>query len=159
VLVLPGCSRRRGDAECAAERGEIELRCSHCMTGCAVSAATDLAERAGAETFAVIHGSDFSRFLSSPRLAGGDVGIVGVACAPGLVGAGWRARAAGLPAQCVLLDSSGCAHWCDEPVPTHLDLRELSRILQSATCRPRGAQRSLREPGISSPMPASAPLG
>ncbi|HEY6097874.1 MAG TPA: hypothetical protein VIW03_00495, partial [Anaeromyxobacter sp.] len=44
-------------------------------------------------------------------------------------GAGWRARAAGLPAQCVLLDAAGCEHWREAPEPTSIDLRELARIL------------------------------
>jgi hypothetical protein len=81
----------------------------------------------------VLHGSDFGRFLTSPRLSGGDVGIVGVACVPGLVGAGWRARSCGLPAQCVLLDFSGCSHWLDKPKPTTLALGDLARTLEQPT--------------------------
>jgi hypothetical protein len=129
VVVMPGCMRSRPDAECAAARTELDLRCTGCAEGCAVLTATRVAERAGAEAVAVIHGSDFSRFLRSPALRGGKVGIVGVACAPGLLGAGWRAYAAGLPAQCVLLESSGCEHWRDTARPTSLDVRELERVL------------------------------
>jgi hypothetical protein len=131
VVVMPGCMRRRDDAGCAAERDGLDLRCTGCTRGCAVDAATRVAARAGAQAVAVTHGSDFSRFLRSPALAGGDVGIVGVACVPGLLGAGWRARAAGFPAQCVLLEASGCVHWRDEPVPTAIDLGELERALRS----------------------------
>lgn len=142
VVVLPGCARRRTGTDCLAFRSETELRCRGCSAGCSVAAATQVANRNGAEALAVVHGSDFSRFLASPALAGGDVGIVGVACVPGLVGAGWRARAHGLPAQCVLLDSSGCEHWRTRPEATTLDLRELERILgheptvETATLRP-----------------------
>jgi hypothetical protein len=131
VVVMPGCMRRRDDAGCAAERDGLDLRCTGCTRGCAVDAATRVAARAGAQAVAVTHGSDFSRFLRSPALAGGDVGIVGVACVPGLLGAGWRARAAGFPAQCVLLEASGCVHWRDEPVPTAIDVGELERALRS----------------------------
>ncbi|HEU4385168.1 MAG TPA: hypothetical protein VFR85_16910, partial [Anaeromyxobacteraceae bacterium] len=102
---------------------------TECTAGCALAGATRAAAAAGAEAVGVIHGSSFGAFLRSPALAGGDVGIVGVACAPGLLGAGWRAREAGLPAQCVLLDASGCGHWLDRPAPTRLDLAELRRIL------------------------------
>ncbi len=136
VVVVPACMRRQpaprqaqGDRPCVALQTSTELRCTHCTAGCAVSAATRVAERAGGEAIVVVHGSDFSRFLRSPPLSGGEVGIVGVACVPGLLGAGWRARAKGLPAQCVLLEASGCEHWRDVPVPTALDLRELGRIL------------------------------
>ncbi len=132
VVVMPGCSRMRSDEDCRATRGTTELACSHCTLGCAVSTATRQAERAGSEAFAVIHGSDFSRFLASETLGGRDVGIVGVACAAGLVGAGWRARAQGLAAQCVLLNASGCGHWQSVASPTSFDLAELGRILDRA---------------------------
>jgi hypothetical protein len=138
VVVMPGCMRSRPDARCAAERTALDLRCTGCTKGCAVLTATRVAERAGAEAVAVVHGSDFSRFLRAPALRGGDVGVVGVACVPGLLGAGWRAYAAGLPAQCVLLESSGCEHWRDAPRPTALDVRELERIL-GAPVRAEGA--------------------
>jgi uncharacterized protein len=130
VVVLPGCARRHSGADCRARRSSTELCCAHCTVGCVVSAATRTATRWGSEALAVVHGSDFSRFLRSPALRGGDVGIVGVACVPGLVGAGWRARATGLPAQCVLLEASGCGHWRESPVPTALDLGELERVLR-----------------------------
>jgi len=136
VVVLPACARARGDGACLAVRGADDLRCTRCTSGCAVRAASAVAEAAGATAVAVEHGSDFSRFLRSPALAGGDVGIVGVACAAGLLGAGWRARAAGFPAQCVVLDASGCSHWRDVPRATQLDLRELRRILDRGEVRP-----------------------
>jgi hypothetical protein len=127
VVVLPGCARRHGH-DCRAMASETELRCTHCSASCSVSRATQIASRHGAEAIAVLHNSDFGRFLSSPTLEGGEVGIVGVACVPGLVGAGWRARAKGFAAQCVLLIASGCAHWLDEPRPTTLAFAELERI-------------------------------
>lgn len=129
VVVMPGCMRARDEAGCRAEKTALDLRCAGCARGCAVLAATQVAARAGADAVAVVHGSDFSRFLRSPALRGGRVGIVGVACVPGLLGAGWRAHAAGLPAQCVLLEASGCAHWRDVARPTALDLGELERVL------------------------------
>lgn len=129
VVVMPGCARIRASAGCRAIRGDNELKCTNCTVGCTVSAASRLAERAGSEALAVIHGSDFSRFLASPALEGGDVGIVGVACAGGLIGAGWRARARGLAAQCVLLDASGCCHWQAQEAPTTFDMAELGRVL------------------------------
>jgi uncharacterized protein len=129
VVVMPGCARLRSDEDCRATRGATEIRCSHCTLGCTISKATRLAERMGSESVAVIHGTDFSRFLASDTLTGSDVGIVGVACASGLVGAGWRARAKGLAAQCVLLNASGCHHWQSVASPTSFDLAELGRIL------------------------------
>jgi hypothetical protein len=136
VVVMPGCMRRRDDAHCGAERNGSDLRCTGCVKGCGVETVTRAANRAGAEAVAVVHGSDFSRFLRSPALAGGNVGIVGVACVPGLLGAGWRAHAAGLPAQCVPLEASGCAHWRDAPAATGIHLAALERLLATRACAP-----------------------
>ena len=127
VVVLPGCARRHGD-HCRALASDGELHCTHCSSSCSVSRATSIAGQRGALAITVLHASDFGRFLRSPSLQGGNVGIVGVACVPGLVGAGWRARARGFAAQCVLLIASGCAHWLDEPRPTTLAFAELERI-------------------------------
>ncbi|HEY5956954.1 MAG TPA: DUF116 domain-containing protein [Polyangiaceae bacterium] len=129
VVVLPGCARLRAERECRAHSEKGEFKCVHCNLGCSVSTATRLAERFGVEVVGVDHGSDFGRFLESQALLGQDVGIVGVACASGLVGAGWRAKSKGLPAQCVLLNASGCAHWRNEPAPTSFDQTELGRVL------------------------------
>ena len=127
VVVLPGCARRH-DKDCRALAHEGELHCTHCTPGCSVSRASTIAGQHGSLAIAVLHGSDLGHFLCSPSLQGGDVGIVGVACVPGLVGAGWRARATGFAAQCVFLMASGCAHWLDEPRPTTLAFAELDRI-------------------------------
>jgi hypothetical protein len=131
VVVLPACMRALPDERCRAEREEGgQLRCTGCAPRCAVAEIRALAARAGAEVIAVQHGSDFGRLVRAPALAAEGTAIVGVACVPGLVGAGWKARAAGLPAQCVLLEYSGCrAHWHPEGVPTRIHLGELARIL------------------------------
>jgi hypothetical protein len=131
LVVLPSCSRGRPDRECHARRVDHALCCSHCEGSCPVSAASRAAERSGARALAVVHGSDFDRLLESPGYAGDDIAILGVACVPSLLAAGWRARAAGLPAQCVLLESSGCDHWLGRPKPTRFDLEELVRLLTS----------------------------
>jgi hypothetical protein len=129
VLVLPACTRAHGDEGCRAVREGTELRCTRCTPECSVARAVEVAKASSTEVIVVRHGSDFGRFLDSACLSGGDVGITGVACVPGLVGAGWRARARNLPAQCLLLESSGCAHWLDQPHPTALNVDELGRLL------------------------------
>jgi hypothetical protein len=136
IVVLPGCLRRRDDAECRARRTDTELHCTHCTKACLVSEATRIAARFGKPTVAVVHGSDFSRFLTAALGRGKRTGIVGVACAPGILGAGFRAKDLGLPAQCVVLDASGCLHWRDAAAPKGFNLDELARILEG---HPRGA--------------------
>jgi hypothetical protein len=129
VVVLSACLRRRSDNECRAIRSDNALRCSHCTKGCGVSVVTRTAQRYGMTTVAVIHGSDFSQFLRAAQRRGVGTGIVGVACAPGIMGAGLRAKALGLPAQCVVLHASACEHWRTESIPSSFDLGELERLL------------------------------
>lgn len=132
VVVLPGCTRSRDAAECRSA-GDVEGgRCTHCTLGCGASAATRLAERFGGSAIVVCHDSEFSRALGAPTLAGPSVGIVGVACVAGIIGAGWRARARGFPAQCVILNAPGCTHWQDAHVPAGFDPAEMTRILTQA---------------------------
>jgi hypothetical protein len=131
VVVVPACMRLLPDERCRAEREDGgQLRCTGCAPRCAVAELRRVAARAGAEVVAVKHGSDFGRLVRAPALRAEGTAIIGVACVPGLVGAGWKARAAGLPAQCVLLEYSGCsAHWHPQGVPTRIHLGELARIL------------------------------
>ena len=129
VVVLSACLRSQTETNCRAIRSEVALQCVHCTRGCLVSLATQLAQRHGAATVAVIHGSDYTRFLRAAHAQGAGTGIIGVACAPGIVGAGFRARALGLPAQCVVLHSSGCSHWRSEEVPSSFELNELECLL------------------------------
>jgi hypothetical protein len=134
VVALPACMRLLRDDRCRAERlGGGQLRCAGCTPRCAVAGVRDVASRAGAEVIAVEHGSDFGQLVRAVALHDDGTGLVGIACVPGLVGAGWKARAAGLPAQCVLLEYSGCrAHWDAQGVPTRIELAELARILGMA---------------------------
>ena len=148
VVVLPGCTRSACEAHCRAVRSDTELTCDHCNKNCGVSRATELARRHGIPVVAVVHGSDFSLFLRAAAARGKTVGIVGVACAPGLLGAGYRARALGLPAQCVLLDSSGCAHWNQSPSPSQFDPQELEVRMTGAERGPALTERYEPIPAI-----------
>lgn len=130
IVVVPACLRARNDTECRALRTETSLRCTHCTKGCVVSQATRVAALYGKPTVAVLHGSDFTQFLRAALMHGTNTGIVGIACAPGILGAGYRAKDTGLPAQCVLLDTSGCGHWRDDTEPVGFDFAELARILK-----------------------------
>ena len=88
-------------------------------------------DREGFRVIVISHGSQFSSWTRNPALRDG-VGMVGVACVLNLLGGGWQATAAGIPAQCVLLDGCGCrAHWDAAGVPTAIDAGELARILRT----------------------------
>jgi len=47
-----------------------------------------------------------------------------------LVEEGWELKRYDVPAQCVLLDYSGChKHWHSTGMPTKMNVRELKRVL------------------------------
>jgi hypothetical protein len=128
VLVMPGCTRATSRHACAALTHGVELRCGRCDSRCPAGKGTAMADRVGMASTLVLHGSGFGEVLRSIAARGRSVGIVGVACVPGLVGAGWRAKELGLPAQCVLLESSGCAHWRSRPTTSTFDFAAVERI-------------------------------
>ncbi|MEJ2636983.1 MAG: DUF116 domain-containing protein, partial [Calditrichia bacterium] len=77
--------------------------------------------------YIIPHASDLS--LWSPRPGRPRRGVIASACVTTLVEGGWELKRYGVPAQCVLLDYSGCKkHWHCEGFPTALNVRELKRI-------------------------------
>lgn len=143
VVVLPGCARLQANNHCRARLEATKLKCTHCSQDCIVSTTTRLAERFEAATIVINHGSDFTRYLDEQKEAGQDLGVIGVACAPGLIGGGWRIRDNGLMAQCVLLNASACKHWQSITEPTAFDLGELTRILSRSDATENDRNRQL----------------
>lgn len=127
AVLVPACMRALPEVECRAVREAHHLRCTGCTAGCRVHQVRRLAERHGAEVRIITHSSSaFGR----EELAG--LGIVGIGCVSTLLSGGWRARALGLPAQCVLLDYAGCrTHWHPTGVATDLNMHQLRRVLEA----------------------------
>lgn len=130
AVLAPSCMRARPQGCRAVPTGD-GIRCTHCTPGCRVSALVRRGEREGFAVVVISHASEFASWTKNPALRNG-VGMVGVACVLNLLGGGWQATAAGIPAQCVLLDACGCKnHWDEAGVPTSIDHGELGRILAS----------------------------
>ncbi|HYG57783.1 MAG TPA: DUF116 domain-containing protein, partial [Symbiobacteriaceae bacterium] len=90
---------------------------------------TCMGKKHGFSVVMLSHASSFSREGAKSTL-GEDAGIVGIACVPNLCAGGWKAKALGLPAQCVLLDYCGCrSHWHEEGIPTDINIKQLARVL------------------------------
>jgi hypothetical protein len=82
------------------------------------------------DVYIIPHASDLS--LWSPRPDRPKRGVIATACVTTLVEGGWELKRYDVPAQCVLLDYSGCKkHWdCKgNGIPTMLNVRELKRII------------------------------
>ncbi len=78
----------------------------------------------------VEHGSDLT--TESTQLADQNLGIIGVACSLQLLEGGWMLKKMGIPAQCVVLNYSGCCHhWQEEQVVTSLFEEALITIFES----------------------------
>jgi len=82
------------------------------------------------DVYIIPHASDLS--LWSLRPGRPKLGVIASACVTTLVEGGWELKRYDVPAQCVLLDYSGCKkHWCSNgnDIPTMFNVRELKRIV------------------------------
>jgi hypothetical protein len=128
VVLVPGCMRKRQEKECEAIREREGLRCKGCERECHVNRLREMGVRRGFDVYIIPHASDLS--LWSPRPGRPRRGVIASACVTTLVEGGWELKRYDVPAQCVLLDASGCRkHWHCEGVPTDFNVRELKRIL------------------------------
>lgn len=131
AVLLPACLCARTGGNCAACQPKNGFHCAHCTPGCSVSRISAEGLRQGFEVLVAPHESDAFACHTVERLRREHTGIVGIACALNLIAGGWRAKSAGLPAQCVILDYCGCGtHWDDGGgFPTGLNEDRLYTIL------------------------------
>ncbi|WP_438444908.1 DUF116 domain-containing protein [Gorillibacterium sp. sgz5001074] len=130
AALLPACLKQPGPHGCAADRRGEPLSCLRCSPDCRIGQIAKAGDRSGFEVLIAPHESDAFSREAVARLLREGIGIVGVACALNLLAGGWRAEALGIPAQCVILDYSGCRqHWDARGVPTDLDQDRLYRML------------------------------
>jgi uncharacterized protein len=132
VVLLPGCMRLKSNEECKARRVKEGLICTGCSPECRVNGLREIGKKNDFEVYIIPHASDLS--LWAPRKDRPARGVIASACVTTLVEGGWELKRYGVPAQCVLLDYSGCQkHWCAEGIPTTLNIGELKRILVRET--------------------------
>lgn len=131
VVLVPGCMRGRSNEECEAVKVKGGLYCSNCLPGCKVNQLRKLGkkyrDKRYFDVYIIPHASDLSFW--SPKPGEQKRGVIASACVTTLVEGGWELKRYNVPAQCVLLDYSGCKkHWHPEGFPTILNIRELKRI-------------------------------
>jgi len=128
VLLLPGCMRAHNDDNCKAEKIQKGLRCKNCVPKCSVNKLRVMGLKKNFDVYVIPHASDLS--LWSPQKGKQRCGVIASACVTTLVEGGWELKRYGVPAQCVLLDCSGCKkHWRKNGISTELNTRELKRVL------------------------------
>jgi hypothetical protein len=130
AVVLPACMRYHSKPECKARTIGLACECTGCTPQCRVNQLTKMGRKSGFAVHLVPHESSVFSGDSGKTLLGDDVGIVGIACVSNLVSGGWKAKAMGMPPQCVLLDHCGCRkHWHEQGIPTDINMKRLRLTL------------------------------
>jgi uncharacterized protein len=128
ALLLPGCMRAHINDECKATRIKEGLICEDCTPKCNVNRLRNMGNKYDFNVYIIPHASDLS--LWSPLRGRSSTGVIASACVTTLIEGGWELKRYDVPAQCVLLDCSGCKkHWHSVGIPTNFSLPELRRIL------------------------------
>ncbi|RPI66343.1 MAG: DUF116 domain-containing protein [Ignavibacteriales bacterium] len=134
VVLVPGCMRIHTNEECKAKKVKEGLTCEGCTPQCRVNQLREMGKKNSVygefDVYIIPHASDLS--LWSLRPGRPKLGVIASACVTTLVEGGWELKRYDVPAQCVLLDYSGCKkHWCSNgnDIPTMFNVRELKRIV------------------------------
>lgn len=129
AILLPGCMRLHNNENCRGIQLEKGLICTGCHKDCRVNQLRKMGCQLNFEVYIIPHSSDLSQWQTD---AGDEkLGVIASACVTSLVEGGLELRRYGVPAQCVLLDYSGCSkHWHPVGVTTELNQKEMFRILE-----------------------------
>jgi len=128
AVLLPGCMRWYNNEKCKARRIKEGLICGGCQSKCRVNQIREMGRKNNFEVYIIPHASDLS--LWSPQAGKPTRGVIASACVTTLVEGGWELKRYNVPAQCVLLDYSGCKkHWHCSGMPTSLNIHELKSIM------------------------------
>jgi hypothetical protein len=120
--------RIHSNEECKAKKVKEGLLCTGCSAQCRVNQLRVMGKKNNFGVYIIPHASDLS--LWSPRPGRPKRGVIASACVTTLVEGGWELKRYDVPAQCVILDYSGCKkHWCSIGIPTELNVSKLRQIL------------------------------
>ncbi len=128
TVLVPGCMRIRSAEKCEGTKIYDGVRCSGCESKCHVNQLRLLGLKQNFDVCVMPHSTDLSHWTAKPGSP--SIAVVGVACLSVLMQGGWELKRYNVPAQCVLLNQSGCKkHWDRVGFPTELDIRELKRVI------------------------------
>lgn len=128
LLAVPACMCVAKD-RCQAEPAVMGKSCVGCSKSCQVNHLQELGGKRGFDVLIIPHTSTFNS-SGLARLSQDSVGIIGVACVTSLINGGLMLRHFGIPAQCVLLEYSGCQrHWDPIGNITSINIERLEALL------------------------------
>lgn len=128
AVLLPGCMRKFPFSNCKASKVPGGLKCVGCTPDCRVNALRNTGKKHDFDVYVIPHASDLSQWSPSKRKD--SLGVVASACLTTLVEGGWELKRYGVPAQCVVLEYSGCKkHWHPEGIETEINPEILLSII------------------------------
>lgn len=130
-IFLPGCMVYQPLKVCKSEKTDKGNRCKGCTMECPVRRTTILAQKYGAKTTIVYHGSALYHAKRDTKKA--KAGLIGVACVLNLIEGGLKAITLGYVPQCALLKYCGCkAHWNSDGLVTKVDEDRIEELLNES---------------------------
>ncbi|MGE5317812.1 MAG: DUF116 domain-containing protein, partial [Chloroflexota bacterium] len=131
AVLLPGCMRKSPFSNCKASKVPGGLKCEGCTPGCRVNELRKTGRKNGFDVYVIPHASDLSQWSPSKRKD--SLGVVASACLTTLVEGGWELKRYGVPAQCVVLEYSGCKkHWHPEGIETEINPEILLHLIRQS---------------------------
>ena len=131
VLLLPGCMSINKN-NCQAENYTFGKRCIYCNNKCNINKIKKIGQYNNFEVIIINHTTSLKNKKKIKKIFGNNVSVIGVACVLHLISGGWKLEDSNIPAQCVLLNYSGCKkHWTDKDIPTEIDLKKLLEIINN----------------------------
>jgi hypothetical protein len=130
AILLPGCMRTPSETGCKAKAVPEGFICTGCTKECGVNKIRIKGRDGLFETYIIPHSSNLA--LWAPSEGKTRRGVIAVACATSLIEGGLELKRYGVPAQCILLNFSGCKkHWHYNGISTCFNIKELDLRLES----------------------------
>lgn len=130
VILLPTCMSNPKSGVCKSKKDGLLISCANCNAECMISKISTDMKEAGVKVYLMPHSSHTSELLKLFKNQT-HTGVIGVACALNLIEGGYELQKLHVPAQCVVLDYSGCKkHWHPTGIPTTINSKRLEMVVE-----------------------------
>ncbi len=127
AIILPQCLAARVD-KCERKERKYGKVCTHCAPKCQVSDITKMAKEFHVDCY--FSKRQMTEQLQAIKKRKKSLSVIGVSCILTLASGMRTAHEAGIPAQGVYLNFTGCDHWADKAFPTETTIDRLKDILE-----------------------------